>query len=234
MIKVGTITYKDKKCIIPKIPGYRNVICTTKSSTYGSIGPYVLQSEEGYIMENIWQFSKVYESVPNVKQYYPRSSTVIWERKEETHVVGGVLTDEYWEWRRDGFSAEYPIRYPVGKKHRVECLYSVDEKGNNHDYVSARKHIYFNTYKTLVQEHKRFKYLKSLLEKGKNLLIIEVDGPKEDLSYYIENYGVEEDFIVDNTIDCTEKNMEIMLNDTKHPFGHGYCLAMCLLNYPYF
>ena len=66
-------------------------------------------------------------------------------------------------------------------------------------------------------------------------MIIEVDGPKqESLSYYMQEYNVGQEFIVENTIDCTEKNMEIMLNDTKHPFGHGYCLAMCLLDYPNF
>jgi len=87
MIKVGTITYRDGKKIVPKIPGFRNVICTTKSSTYGEIGPYVLTNEEGNIMENIWQFSKVYKDVPYTKQYYPRTSTVIWERNVENHVT---------------------------------------------------------------------------------------------------------------------------------------------------
>lgn len=28
----------------------------------------------------------------------------------------------------------------------------------------------------------------------------------------------------------TKENISIMLNDTKHPFGHGYCLAMALLD----
>ena len=26
-----------------------------------------------------------------------------------------------------------------------------------------------------------------------------------------------------------QNNMRVMLNDAKHPFGHGYCLAMALL-----
>ena len=39
-----------------------------------------------------------------------------------------------------------------------------------------------------------------------------------------------DNFIENNTIECNEFNMNIMLNDPKHPFGHGYCLAMTLLN----
>ncbi|AEX61932.1 hypothetical protein c7_R1070 [Megavirus courdo7] len=28
----------------------------------------------------------------------------------------------------------------------------------------------------------------------------------------------------------TDENLAIMLHDPKHPFGHGYCLAMALTN----
>jgi len=28
----------------------------------------------------------------------------------------------------------------------------------------------------------------------------------------------------------TEYHLNVMLNDTKHPFGHGYCLASALLD----
>ena len=49
-IRVGTI--KNNKH--PKIPGFKNIVCLTKSTPYGDIGPYVLQDEEGRIFENIW------------------------------------------------------------------------------------------------------------------------------------------------------------------------------------
>lgn len=74
------------------------------------------------------------------------------------------------------------------------------------------------------------KKLKKWLQEGKNLLIIEVDGPhQESLDYYKEKYNVDDDFIVNSTMLATKENLEIMLNDTKHPFGHMYCLAACLL-----
>ena len=47
---------------------------------------------------------------------------------------------------------------------------------------------------------------------------------------YKQKYGVGNDFIQNDTMLITKDNIEIMLNDTKHPFGHGYCLAMALLD----
>ena len=73
--------------------------------------------------------------------------------------------------------------------------------------------------------------LKNRLINGENLLIIEVDGPhQESLDYYKEKYEVGDDFIQKNTMLANDENINIMLNDTKHPFGHGYCLAMTLLD----
>ncbi len=69
-----------------------------------------------------------------------------------------------------------------------------------------------------------------MLDAGQKLFIIEVDGPhQESLNYYKQTYGVGDDFIVNGSIDVTIPNMQIMINDTKHAFGHGYCLAMELL-----
>jgi hypothetical protein len=106
---------------------------------------------------------------------------------------------------------------------------TIDED-NKLDYVESRKKIYVKEYCRLVKKHPKFKELKKRLEKGENLLITEVDGPhQESLDYYKEKYGVDDNFIQDDTIIVSENNINIMLNDPKHPFGHGYCLAMALL-----
>ena len=71
-----------------------------------------------------------------------------------------------------------------------------------------------------------------MLQQGTNLLIIEVDGPHgDDLAYYQQRYRgvVDALWIQNNTILVNQANIEIMLNDPRHPFGHGYCLAMTLL-----
>lgn len=240
MIRVGRIV-KNKK---PKYPGFKSILVLTKSSPYGELGPYVLTDEEGQIMENIWQFSKVYKKVPKSKQLYapPYHNEVTWEWDEEIHTnEQNYVNDKYWKWRKAGMKNKYPVRYPVGFKHRGECIFCLWPTGvvfENGDieyeelnYVQAREKIYTPVYTELVKKEPKFDKLKDMLEKGINLLIIEVDGPhQESLDYYIENYGVDENFIEDDTILVTKENMDIMLKDTKHSYGHGYVLARALLN----
>jgi len=127
---------------------------------------------------------------------------------------------------------KYAVRYPVGFKNRSSVLYALKKNSNKQlDYVSARKQIYIPVYCTLVKKEKLFKKLQNKLNNGKNLLIIEVDGPhSESLDYYKKEYNVDDNFIKNDTMLVNKVNINIMLNDTKHPFGHGYCLALVLLN----
>ena len=55
MIRVGRIIYSHGGPIYPSYPGFSPIVCLTKSSAYGSLGPYVLKTEEGWIMENVWR-----------------------------------------------------------------------------------------------------------------------------------------------------------------------------------
>lgn len=237
MIRVGRRKYIGSKYVDPTFTGFTSILCLTKSSPYGDLGPYVITDENGVIFENKWQFSKVYEKVPASKQTYSRyDNTIIWDHPEETHISEGKITEEYWNWRKKGFECPYPVRYPVGLKGRHTCKYALLELENNLylelDYIEARKHIYLKDYVNLVKNVEKYRKLKKKLEKGENLLIIEVDGPHEEsMPYYKEKYNVPDDFIENETILCTRPNLDILLNDPKHPFGHGYCLAWALLDY---
>lgn len=238
-IKVGTITYEGKKQIFPKVPNYTSIVCLTPSTKYGSLGPYVLCDEMGRLIENVWQFSKVYKKVPKTKQVYSRwDSRVIWDHHEEVHTDSSNNPNKnYWEWRKKGMECKDPIRYPVGKKARGMCLYSIPEHDKNKrlNYIDARKEIYCRVYTNSVRGAPQFHELKKRIDSGENLLIIEVDGPRqESLEYYKEKYNVDNDFIVNDTIDVTKENLDIMLNDDKHSFGHGYCLAAALLGIDFF
>lgn len=234
MIRVGRITYENNRAVHPSYPDFEPIVVMTKSSRYGSLGPYCLQNEHGHIMENIWQFSKVYATVPDVVQRYSRwDSTIIWQHPAERHVdEKDQLTPEYWRWRQKGLDCPYPVRYPVGLGHRHNCLYAFRTDPNEKlDYVQARKEIYLPEYDRLVRSQRQFEQLRKKLAAGHNLLILEVDGPHEEsLPYYCRTYGVENDFIQRSTVEVTAENMNILLHDTKHAFGHGYCLGMALLN----
>lgn len=251
-IRVGRRIYdRNGKYVDPTFPGFTQILVLTKSTAYGSLGPYELFDEHGRNMENIWQFSKVYSYVPAAKEFRSRyDRTVIWEHPAEEHVrVETIQKDDgsvekvykfspaYLRWREKGMRAKEAIRYPVGFNARHTCLFSFAENENGEiikeplDYITARKRIYSPVYCRLVREKPQFKELQDRLRKGENLLILEVDGPhQESLDYYKEKYGVGDDFIQANTMLCTEKNLSIMLNDSKHPYGHGYCLASALLN----
>lgn len=245
MIRVGRRTYSSgTQFTDPTFPGFTPIVVLMKSSAYGSLGPYELYDEYGRNMENVWQFSKVYESVPYSKQTYSRfDNTVIWEypaethaRQEEVHPDGSVrwtLLPAYFNWRNKGMNAKYAIRYPVGINHRHKCLFALAEGdlATPLDYVESRKAIYSPLYQRLVRSRSQFKELQQRHQRGENLLIIEVDGPHEEsLPYYKTKYGVTDEFIQNSTMLATPENLQIMLNDSKHPYGHGYCLAEALMN----
>lgn len=236
MIRVGRCKYnKTGRRKDPKFDGFTNIVVLMRShSSYGVLGPYELKTADGIIFENYWQMQKVYEKIPASRQYYSRyDRTIIWDHPAETHYQNDVILPAYWEWRKKGFESKYPIRYPVGFNHRHKCLFAVKEgdPDSRLNYIEARKQIYVPKYMELVRHQDKFLELKNRLNNGENLLIIEVDGPhQESLGYYQEEYNVKDDFIVNDTILATELNISIMLNDEKHPFGHGYCLAMALLN----
>jgi hypothetical protein len=242
-IRVGRRIYNRNGTFTdPSFPDYVDIFCLTKSSKYGSLGPYVLKNDHGHIMENIWQFSKIYQKVPKVKLPYSRyDKTIIWDHGEEVHMENNIPTLKYKKWRQKGMEASYPVRYPVGFSNRHLCIGSIKSSEYNKcimdknyvpkllSYVDARKEIYLKNYLKLVKKEKDFWGLVNMVKSGKNILIIEVDGPHQDhLDYYKSKYGVSDDFIEHNTILCTPENMDIMLNDTKFPFGHGYCLGISI------
>jgi hypothetical protein len=244
MIRVGIHGKTD----VSQFPDYYQVLSLTKSTPYGCLSPYCLNvifdEDKGQTfttnMENAWQFSKVYANVPSSVQRRSRyDQTVIWSHPAETHVTNDKnnnrIQDKYWLWRWKGFSTKEAVRYPVGFDHRHKCLYSLwfDNDCKYYrvfDYIEARKNIYLPLYLQSVVKQPKFQQLKDKLSSGQNLLILEVDGPhQESLEYYKNKYHVDDNFIVNSTVLVTQTNMDIMLHDSKHPFGHGYCLAVALL-----
>ena len=236
MIRIGRRKYVNGKPIDPEFPGFTPIIVMMKShSPYGELGPYLLKNEHNQILENIWQFSKVYKIVPYSRQVYSRyNNKVIWEHPSEIHLNDdNTLTFEYYNWRDKGINNEYPVRYPVGYNYRHQCLFSLSSNLSTRlNYIQARKDIYLKEYLKLVVKQPTYQLLLNKLQQGENILIIEVDGPhQESMDYYKKTYNVGNDFIINDTILATKDNINIMLNDPKHPFGHGYCLAIALLNF---
>lgn len=232
-VKVGRCKYVNGKIVYPNdIAGYERIVVMTKGyGKWGYLSPYHLTDHKDRILENVWQFSKVYEKVPYSKQFRSRfDKTVIWEWPSEIHIENGKLTKEYFVWRQAGMNAKDPIRYPVGYNYRHNCKCALDNQTLTPlNYIDSRKQIYLPIYCESVKNHRLFTVLKEKLERGEKLMILEVDGPhQESMSYYREKYNID-DFIENDSIDATKESLRILLNDDKHPFGHGYCLAIALL-----
>lgn len=256
-MRVGRVEFKNGRYQLPDFEDY--YICiplTTRiyqglarrlkhaEPDYVSLSPYELKissldpitkKEIPVIFENYYQFSKVYENVNFFGRDWKYSTQespiqIVKEKEKEKETERMVLTESFYKWQSEGWNWPLPIRYPVGFERRHSVLASVDSEGNFLDYISARKKIYLQPYARAVKQTADFKKLKKLHQKGQKIMILDVDGPVEDsLDYYVEKYNVTKDFISNQSVEVNRQNLEILLNDPKHPFGHGYCLAISLL-----
>jgi hypothetical protein len=220
-------------------------VISKSDSKYSALSPFHLKDQFGRYVENVWQFSKVYHIAPETK-------CKGWYSKAHTQIIDNNVTKDYVDWRTKGMLHDQPVRRPVPKETMKICIASlsdccfdrcVDDKDFNKNmlinmhgkvevlnYIDARKKIYIPLYERCVRKHELYKELLDKLNNGINLCIVDFDGPKKKhLQYYIEKYNAENDWIKANTIKLDKKNYDIMLNDDKAPFGHGYVLGGALL-----
>ncbi|ARF11064.1 hypothetical protein Hokovirus_4_38 [Hokovirus HKV1] len=248
MIRVGRCLYaNDGSRTDPQFENFETILVLMKShSIYYTLSPYYIKDAKDRIFENYWQFSKVYDNVPYSVQRKSRyDNTVIWSHPAESHTYlennEKKINNKYLIWRNKGMATKEAIRYPATFNGRKNCIGALPYKIENGqeiidtskylNYIESRKEIYVKEYCKLVKHEPLFQELKRKLASGVNLLIAEVDGPhQETLNYYKTKYNVNDDFIQQHTVLINQENIRILLNDDKHPFGHGYCLAMALLD----
>lgn len=235
-VRIGT---KLPSGQLPTYPDFEQIIVLTKSTAYGELGPYCLKDENGELIENAYQKSKVVMRTRRSIQKFPKSNRVIWDWRAEQHVdpVTKRLLPAWFVWSDAlGKNAE-PVRYPLTYDGRHDTLgcYSAQHCATTHisdllDKPNARKKIYFPKYMNAAKKHPLFKKLQDKLDRGINLLLVDVDGPiQASLAHYKDKYGVGDDFIQQNTMLATEQNLKIMINDGKHSAGHCFGLASLLL-----
>ena len=260
-IRVGRILHnrqKGKK-MFAVTDGYTNIVVTShnKSKLGHSLSPYILADEKGRLMENIWQFSKIYPQVAQQKQK-------TWTHDAEVHVLNykklgyldqSKITPDYWKWRAKGINHKHPVRYPNGYGGKEKCICALWSAKNNIlaelddiedeyaemeqlDYIEARKRIYVPLYIKLAKQNAEFAELRKKLENGENLQILDVDGPDDTIyekngkipaPYDTMTQGIHGVTSEVGSIEITEENIKLLLNDPTQPFGHGYCLAVTLL-----
>jgi hypothetical protein len=173
-LRVGKIAGRFAKG--PKYPvtiGYLNVVVTSlnKNGLGSQLSPFVMRDEQNRIMENIWQFSKIYASVPKVSVVEGVSSDQKWSWKAEVHDMNGEIQPAYWCWREAGMNYEHPVRSPVPVAHRSNCLGAIisSEDTRKLDYMEAREQLYIPLYARLVRLQLHYDVLRLMLKDGYNI-----------------------------------------------------------------
>jgi len=135
------------------------VVVDTTSNTHPDwkyLSPFVLEAPPAKNLENLWQFSKVYQC----------------------HVGFDGLPNQDWHyWRTTGWSNPQAQRYPMGKG--TKPIYSY-WKGLTLDYINARKLIYIPEYAGNVIKTSSFRNLVTLdkmcVADNKLLVLLDYDA----------------------------------------------------------
>lgn len=231
MIRIGRRVYGRNG---PIDPSYGNFTPIVIANDFSELTPWNLKDDHGRIMENIWQFSKIYKAVPAIRQMYSQEdSELVWEHPSEIHVKDGKPTLAYYHWREKGINWDKPVSHPVGQhmanKYAQVILRYKDESYEIMNKVAGIRRLFIPLYCGLVKETDAFKDLQDRLIAGENLLLIVKDGPHlESENYYKSKYKIK-DLLQNETMLVTKDHIRMMINDTRHVFGYGYCLAMALL-----
>jgi hypothetical protein len=176
-----------------------------------------MRTESGEIFENFWQAHKVY---PQVEKQNQRTSEWTWPA--EIHIDDEDETDapnDKWAaWHTAVRSHPMPIRRPNGRSIPRFSWY----KGEALDLIQARKQIYIDTYQRLLRAHPTYnKLLDMFVHQNKNLIIVEPDGPLP--AEFPDGMPVTLDLLVELQTETKRSN------GTYHPYGHGYVIALTLL-----
>jgi hypothetical protein len=136
---------------------------------YSDLHSCKLKTKDGYIMENIWQSCKVYDSVFACK--HKKFDTLIWKQDAEKHLDNGIITPAYFEWKDKLIKNKYPVPYPSGfsNRNKYEFLLHNNKKYNLN---TGFHEIYIPMYLQLIRNNQRFKELQHQYKSGKNLFII--------------------------------------------------------------
>lgn len=215
------------------------------NSKWKCFSPYYLKtdgnescSNKGNVLfENFYQSCKIYKTVYSNKVYPSRfhmnKEKYLWWNFETANSEGDVLLDEtnminyelYFRWRDSLCSCVNPIRYPnrFERKGEVEFTLVIDKENieTRLDYITARKEIYMKEYIRLVKQLPQYNILLEKLKNNKNVMLCEIDVPSKNKQ---GNYFAENDFC-----ELTLEKLNLLLEDTTYPFGHGLCLAYSLL-----
>ena len=191
------------------------------------IGPVVApDGVKANVFEIFWQCGKVYPC----------------------HDDGGRPNAAYFEWRNKFYGevecTKDLMRHAckdLGYEHK-DCRYFAwydKEKGDYVplSYVEARKKVYFPEYAKLIRNTGSFRWLKSLVEDGKKLALVDFDGYnyyetcglEQKYQQYVNKYKKEEREPKLTELDfLTVRSMKDVVNCPFMQAGHGFVIKALL------
>ena len=165
------------------------VVVDTTSNThpiYKELSPFILPAPPSLNFENLWQYSKVYQC----------------------HLWNGEPSEQWYEWRDDGWGQKRAVRYPMGKGAKPEYSYWNGEKLG---YIEARKQIYAPIYAENVATTDSYRILREQYNecnlRSKELILLDFDA-----------------------YDHTHLGMSLVdvINNPNRKMGHAFVLIMLL------
>ncbi len=191
------------------------------------IGPVIASDGvKANIFEIFWQCGKVYPC----------------------HDVNGKPNAEYFAWRNYYYSkttcTKDLMRHAnksLGYEHKDACYFAYFDKNKQDyiplNYVEARKKVYFKEYAKLIYNTDSFNYLKSLVDSGKKIALVDFDAynyneecamNKQYITYInkCKKNNVSPTLTVDDYLNI--RSLKDLVNCSFMPVGHG-CVIKALL-----
>ena len=133
-----------------------------------------------------------------------------------------ILINANWTDKKIGFfriwvDGKLAFKYngPTKSKGKKVLYALFDDNDEKMDYVTSRKKVYVPQYYDLIKDKDIIEEYKQILMTGKNIIIYDFDGPRH----------------INGNVLCLELTNDLLIdkiNDTRHPFGHGYIVASCI------
>jgi hypothetical protein len=137
-----------------------------------------------------------------------------WQSLKVYEHVPHEVTSEWWKRQEEPHR-----RYPGSKGKTVLGAKRGHDETTLLDYVESRKKVYVPEYSNLIEGREMLQFYKDQIDQGRDVTIFDFDGPRTP----------EGDVLC---LELTEDLLKEKINDTRHPFGHGYVVASMIAGIP--
>lgn len=173
-------------------------------------------------LENLWQYSKVFEGVQRVDK-----------EKYFFYVKNGVPTQEYYDFRNEGAALESADKKLAGviSKNSYKFFFKEGDEVKLLDEIEARKKIYIPGYAKLVVKTEGFKKLKKLVDDGQQVVLygegIFDYTDKDVLRNLYSELQKKYDNLYFDDVEVLE-SVKDLINFPYYPLGYGVILKALL------